>query len=156
MVRRRWDLGFAGGPHASLPAHTQRRLEEFGKAFKMYDTAKPLNILLQAEGLQVCHVEHPQLVHIGGVSEYWCEATGVQRPSAWASLPRDSSGRPAWASQEGHGRDRWDLSRFAALTLEYLVRGEEPPSLPLDVRSGLYERMEAVRAELVDLVARYS
>ena len=137
-VRRRWDIGFENYGHEELPRHARERIEEFGRAFAVYDTAKVLNILLQADGAEVRHHENPQIVHIGGMAtEYLCQAAGVRPADIWLAWVQSLHGpdgargtTPEAAPHSGATTDPPDLAQFPAVTLQCLVRGEPLPLLP--------------------------
>src|SRR5690606_22166711 len=66
---RRWGVGFASAGPELEPA-TRARLAEAGRDYKLFDTGKIVNILLQCDGQRLLHTEHPDLLHVGGMSHY--------------------------------------------------------------------------------------
>ena len=162
-VRQRWDVGFENYGHAELPAPTRRRVEEFGRAFAVYDTAKVFNILLQADGSEVRHFENPQIAHIGGMAtEFLCQAAGVRRDDIWLAWVRSLQG-PGEARRRAGGPPRLGQSsrsagrrEFPAVTLQCLLRGEPLPPLPPSLATETEARLRAVVAELIDLVGQYA
>jgi hypothetical protein len=159
-VRDRWNVGFEGYRWPDLPVEARRDLERFGRRFDVYDTAKVVNILLQTDGGSVCHFEHPNLVHIGGMSvQYLCEAFDVRPIDLWDAWERSVEPAATAAEvQEHRGRhaDRPNPARLAALALRCLVRGEELPPIPTALSSAAAERLRVVLDELADLVDRYA
>jgi hypothetical protein len=136
-VRARWNITFEPYARAHLPSGAQEQLHAMGRDFDMYDTAKVLNILVQTEGGIVRHLAHPELFHVGGISQYLVH--GDDTP---------------WFAQRGKGKQRWDFARWAARTLQALADGRPPPAVAVD---GLTEEQAATtRAELQDLVDRYT
>jgi hypothetical protein len=135
QVRDRWGVGFRAGSHEQLPEAARYRLVSMHRNFELYDTGKALNILLQGDGFALTHVEHPALVHIGGISQFLSDP--------------DVAGLVV----QGAGRERLDFARWAAATLRSLVEGHDPPPLPVepDARS----RADRVRRELFELAQRY-
>ena len=68
-TRGRWGVSLASAGNDISDA-ARSRLEAVGRSFWVYDTAKIVNILMQADGHHLSHRENPNLVHIGGVSHY--------------------------------------------------------------------------------------
>lgn len=66
--RQRTGIGLEGKMWPKLPPWQQQRLRACGLQKELYDTAKVLNILLQAEGHQLLVSESAALQHLGGVS----------------------------------------------------------------------------------------
>lgn len=142
VVRDRWGVTFRAGSHDQLDAGVQRRLEELGRAFRRYDTAKALNLLLVGEGLSVHHFDHPALFHLGGISQY-------------LSSVRTTGGEPErpWFARSGAGSRRWEFAEWAANALRALARGDAAPRLPDDPADADIAR--TVLAELTELVRVY-
>ena len=138
--------------------------KNFGRPFALYDTAKVLNILLQADGAEIRHVENPEIVHIGGMAtEYLCQSAGVSPADIWLAWVQSLHGTDGVAGstpeedpRSGATTDPADLARFPAVTLQCLVQGEPPPPLPQPLDSETEARLHTVVAELVDLVDRYT
>jgi hypothetical protein len=145
-VRAAWGVTFRPYSYDTLAPPVQRRLVEMGRQFRLYDTAKVLNILLQGEGFGLSHVDNPALVHIGGISQYLSDPSILGRDPE--SLATDDASVP-WFAASGTGRQRWDFARWAAATLRSIVDGEAAPGLPDDPAQRL--RATEVQRELLDL-----
>ena len=135
-TRGRWSVGFQGHGWKGLPPALRQQLELLGRRFALYDTAKVLNILMQGDGHEIRHLEHDDLVHIGGMSAY---------------LSSDSSDLAARGKEARH-----DFARFAAATLRQLLEGSPAPAIPEAVDPEAGDRFRLIRDELVDLVSTYS
>lgn len=148
-VREQWDVTFRAYAFDQMPVTWQERLVAMGRRFRLYDTAKTLNILLQGEGFTVSHVDNPALLHIGGISQYLSDPSVLGRDSE----PGSADGRPLpWFATSGAGRERWDFAQWTAATLRSLVDGGPAPALPDDEQQR--PRATEVRRELLDLVGR--
>ncbi len=136
----RWDIGFASaGP--DVTDAVRKKLTEIGHQYVLYDTGKIVNILLQEDGHKLCHFEHPDLLHIGGLSHYLCPPDDERdvKSSAWA-WP-DSRLKVAW---------------FTAAVLRDACEGRRPVAgVPGDLEPSMAERMRIVREELIALVRDY-
>lgn len=141
----RWGvtLGSAG---PEIPDEARARLEEVGRGFKVFDTGKIVNVLLQADGGRVVQHELDQLVHIGGMSHYF-------EPSGQV-VADDGSTRPQWARHE-NVRDRYLVARYTAELLDALRRGRPAPAAPGGLEPVLQAKMVRVHAEVVDLMETY-
>jgi hypothetical protein len=147
QVRRVWPVTFRAYAYDKLAEPVQRRLEEMGRRFRLYDTAKVLNILLQGDGGVLTHAENPALVHVGGISQY------LSDPSVLARGAQVASDAPVpWFADSGRGRQRWDFARWAAAVLRNIVDDEPLPELPEDPILRL--RATEVQRELLDLGGR--
>lgn len=148
QVQRMWPVTFRAYAYDKLAESVQRRLEEMGRRFRLYDTAKVLNILLQSDGGVATHAENPALVHVGGISQYLSDpsvlARGAQETASDAPVP--------WFADTGSGRQRWDFARWAAAVLRNIVDGEPLPELPDDPVVRL--RATEVQRELLGLAGR--
>ncbi len=145
----RWGVGF-GSTGNDLPERTRARLVEVGRGYWVYDTAKIVNILLQADGHRLQHQEHPHLIHIGGVSHFLAPPSSA--PAAAGKPPRWGEG-PDWGRQDGMS-NRYEVARYTATVLEDLCSGREAPPLPtIDPR--LQDRLGLARTTLIDLVRSY-
>lgn len=136
-VRGRFGVTFRGYAHATLPDAARRRIEEMGRAFDLYDTAKALNILLQGEGLGVEHVEHPALLHLGGISAFLSDAAGGNA----APPPHGAPAR------------RLDAARRTAAVLAALTAGDHARARTL---ADADPELRPVLGELVGLVTRHA
>jgi hypothetical protein len=142
-VRESWDVTFRAYAFDKLAPSVQRRLAEMGREFRLYDTAKVFNILLQGDGFVLTHVENPALVHVGGISQY------LSDPSV---LGRTSDTPVPWFAASGTGRERWDFARWAAATLRSIVDGDPAPELPEEPAQR--RRATDVQRELLDLAGQ--
>jgi hypothetical protein len=144
-VRNDWPVTFRAYAYDKLAVPVQRRLDELGRTFRLYDTAKVLNILLQGDGGVLTHAENPALVHVGGISQYLSDPTVLARGApAEAPVP--------WFAASDTGRRRWDFARWAAAVLRNIVDGAPLPDLPED--PALRLRATDVQRELLDLAGR--
>jgi hypothetical protein len=142
----RWSIGFGtAGPELSEQA--TRYLDETNRRYMLYDTGKLMNIFLQAEGWQLCHFEHPNLMHIGGLSHYLSppEGGGGAEELGW----RPEDGPWAWPLT------RLEVAHYTAMVLRMLTEGRPAPDLPDDVDPVLAPRLEMVRSALINMVATY-
>ena len=141
----RWGVGL-GSAGPDLSAATRAQLADAGHKFRVYDTGKIANILLQLDGHTLCHFDHPELVHIGGLSHFLApgEAGGQ---SGEETTPR-------WARFEMM-KPRLEVARYTAAVLRASSERRACPPLPLGLDSSLRARLEFVRTEVTDLVDRY-
>lgn len=143
----RWGVGFSSAGNDITDA-TRARLKEVGRDFWVYDTAKIVNILLQADGHPLVHVESPDLVHIGGVSHYLAPPSSVgDGQPRWGE-------EPDWGKQEGQ-QVRYAVARFTAMALDDLQAGRPAPPVPADAPDDTRDKMTLVRDTVIDLVARH-
>jgi len=142
-IRESWDVTFRAYAFDALAPSVQRRLAEMGREFRLYDTAKVFNILLQGDGFVLTHVDNPALVHVGGISQYLSDP-GV--------LGRASDPPVPWFAASGTGRERWDFARWAAATLRSIVDGEPAPELPEEPAQR--RRATELQGELLDLAGQ--
>lgn len=144
-VREAWDVSFRAYAYDTLPPRPARQLAEMGRKFRLYDTAKVLNILMQAGGLVLAHVDNPDLVHVGGISQYLSDPVVLGR-----SPEASSTDAPVpWFAASGAGRQRWDFALWAAATLRNIVDDAPAPDLPEDPAQRL--RAIEVQRELLGL-----
>jgi hypothetical protein len=133
-------------------------MDRLGRRFDLYDTAKVVNILLQADGDTVVHIDHPNLVHVGGMSvEYLCEAFGVRPMDLWVEWERSlqPTGGPEPPPLDASGVQP-DPARVAALALRCLVRGEPLPPIPPSLDAASAARLRKVLDQLRNLVEQYA
>ena len=150
----RWGISFGSrGPDLSDPAREQ--LRAMGQLYWVFDTAKVVNILLQGDGGTLCHFDHPELVHIGGLSHY------LDPPRRKSMLIRPEGGttqgdedEPEWGRLERMA-SRFEVARFTAAMLRSLTRGEAAPAMPAGLEPAMEHRLEVVRDEMTDLVTAY-
>jgi hypothetical protein len=141
----RWRVGFgSAGPELSDAA--KARLTAEGHFYKVYDTGKVVNILLQLDGKRVCHVDPDDIIHIGGMSHF------LSPPDPGAKSGEVET--PSWARYYLM-EPRLATTRFTAALLRSLVEGRPPPPPPTGLEPEMEQRLLFVRDEVVDLVERY-
>jgi hypothetical protein len=138
----RWGVTLGSAGPELAPA-TTGRIDEVGRLFKIYDTGKIVNILLQADGGTVVQHELDQIVHIGGMSHYF-------EPSGQITLADGSTG-PQWARHKSV-HDRYVVARHTAQLLASLCDGGPAPALPDGMEGELLAKLERVDHEIVDLM----
>jgi len=142
----RWGIGFRSAG-SELTDEVTNRLETSGRKYWVYDTGKLVNIFLQEDGEKLCHFEHPNLLHIGGMSHYLS--------------PPDGGGGAEDAEWEPDQRiwpwpvTRLEVARYTGAVLRTLVEGHPAPPVPTEVDATLAPRLESVRDALVTLVDTY-
>jgi hypothetical protein len=142
-TRARWGVQFRNaGP--DVPDEARERLLAGGHDYRIFDTGKVLNILFQ-EDHRLCHYEHPELMHIGGMSHYL-------EPGAY--VKRDGRDVPDWVRYESMA-SRFETARFTAEMLHALIERDPLPVIPSEIDPALQDRLVTVRDEMVDLVDRY-
>ena len=142
----RWGVGF-GSAGPDLRDDARARLAEMGQSFLMYDTAKIVNALLQADGHRLVHRDLPQLVHIGGLAHYLAPSGGYVEGS-------DGELEPDWAAWGGE-QARLDVARFTAQMLRNLCDGGPPPQIPPHVDPAIAAKLALVRDEMTRLIAEH-
>lgn len=142
----RWGVGL-GSAGPDLDDAARDRLAEMGQTYLVYDTAKIVNALLQADGHRIVHRDLPQLIHIGGLAHYLAPSGGFVEGA-------DGELEPDWAHWGGEPA-RLDVARFTALTLRNLCDGGPVPDIPPQTEPGIAAKLELVRVEMTDLVATY-
>jgi hypothetical protein len=141
----RWGVGIgSAGPDLSDEAVAQ--LASRGHLYKIYDTGKIVNILLQVDGRPLCHVDPDELIHIGGMSHF------LSPPDAVAGGGEVET--PSWAGFYGM-EPRLAVTRFTAALLRALVEQKPLPDLPTGLDPAMERRLLFVRSEVIDLVERY-
>jgi hypothetical protein len=141
----RWGLGFKSvGPELSDEA--KERLDAIKRRYLLYDTGKLANIFLQEDGNTLCHFEHPNLMHIGGLSHYLSPPEG-----GGGAVDADWQPNQAWPWPV----TRLEVARFTGAVLRNLCEGRPAPAIPAEVDPAIAPRLEMVRAELIALVQRY-
>ena len=144
----RWGIGL-GSAGPELRDDTKAALISMGHEYKIYDTGKIVNALLQIDGDRLVHRDLDQLVHIGGLSHYLS-------PSDYITLP-DGSKEPEWARwQDPRTQTRLKVARHTALLLRHLCDGGPAPVPPEGVDQDMAARLARVEAEVKDLVATYA
>lgn len=142
---QRWGVGL-GSAGPELRDDTKAAMAAMGHEYLVYDTAKIVNALLQADGHGVVHHDLPQLVHIGGLahylspSSYWTTDTGETEPE-WTRYATMAT--------------RHEFTRYTARTLQALAAGDGAPEMPTGLDDPVEQRLRLVRREVVDLVQRY-
>jgi hypothetical protein len=139
----RWEVGFASAG-GDLPQHANDALAAAGHAYWIYDTGKIVNALLQEDGHRLRHIEHPALLHIGGMSHYLTTPAGGAKPRA----PGEATdlGLP-WPAA------RLEVARHTAALLRALSQGEPLPAPPSGLDPDLAGRLERVRSAVTRLFA---
>ncbi len=148
-TRARWGIGFGAYRGKQLPPAVRERLTALGRRYALYDTAKVLNILLQGDGYRLCHLDHENLIHIGGMSFYLSQLA-VRQPHLRPAGPIGKRIRMATV------KARFDHAKFAALTLQALVEDGSLPALPSGLSAFEEQRLHEVQDVIVRLVATYS
>jgi hypothetical protein len=141
----RWGVGF-GSAANDIPGPARKALVAAGHEYRIYDTGKVVNILLQEDGHRLCHFEHPALLHIGGMSHYLS--------------PPEKRGRLLTPDEEPDQRWPWptarlEVARYTAGLLRALCDGHPPPTAPPDVDGELARRLDRVSGALVEVVCAY-
>lgn len=153
----RWGVGFGtAGPELTdaikqaLPSVDSPRLElcnaakerlaSAGHLYRIYDTGKALNILLQLDGYSLRHIDPEQLIHIGGMSQFLAPSTRDDMPTH---------------VRMGGKKPRYFLACYTAALLRSLVEGTMQPDPPSQLDETLEEGLTLVRREVIDLVDRY-
>ena len=142
---QRWNVGFGSGGD-KLRADAREQLAEMGLPYIVYDTAKLVNVFLQADGARVVHRDLPQLLHIGGLAHYLA-------PTGYVT-DDDGDTQPNW-SRWLDDPNRYDVARFTALTLRELGDRAVAPEIPAGADPDEVQRLSLVRREMIDLVERY-
>lgn len=144
----RWSVGFSSAGN-DLPESTRQKLDVAGRLYRVYDTGKVLNVLLQLDGYRLRHEENPALIHIGGVSHHLAPPSSA--PAARGKPPAWGEG-PDWGQFPGMA-DRFEVARYTSRALEHLKAGRAAPDLPNSMSPAVRQRMEPVRATLAGLFA---
>ena len=140
-----WGVTFvsAGG---DLSDAAKDRLRDAGHDYFIYDTGKLVNIFLQEDGHRLCHFEHPNLMHIGGVSHYLAPPRMVQRDG--------QDPEPDWSAWRGVAT-RFEVARYTARVIRDLSDGIPAPEVPARLDASVRDRLLPVRTALIELVERY-
>ena len=141
----RWGIGL-GSAGNDVSDAVKARLAEMGHDYIMYDTAKIVNTMLQADGHRLVHEDLPQLIHIGGLAHY------LSPPGGYITL--DGEEVPDYV--RWGITDRYHVSKFAALTLRELAAGRAIPRIPQGVEPAMAAKLELVQQEMADLVSTYA
>jgi hypothetical protein len=147
---QRWSLGFGEGGGPGLSDEARARLVDAGHEYIMYDTGKIMNILLQDDGNVLRHEEHPNLMHIGGLSHY------LSPPKVTKMIvhTEGEAPEPDWARWKGMA-SRFEVARYTAAVLRTLCDGGDPPAVPPWLDDSMTDRLVKVRTALVAMVARH-
>jgi hypothetical protein len=139
----RWGVGFASAG-GDLNQEAKDALATAGHTYWIYDTGKIVNILLQEDGHRLRHVEHPALLHIGGMSHYLTTPAGGAEPRSAGEAT--DLGLP-WPTA------RLEVARHTAALLRTLSHDEPPPAPPAGLDADLAGRLDRVRAAVAGLFA---
>ena len=141
----RWGIGLgSAGPELSDAARSL--MAEAGHRYRIYDTGKIANILFQLDGHTLRHFDHPDLIHIGGLSHF------ISPPDPGAKSGEIET--PTWARFQGMDV-RFETAQYTAAVLRSSIERRPVPPLPEGVEPGSRARFELVRLEMTDLVERY-
>ncbi|NNE73109.1 MAG: hypothetical protein HKN26_05550 [Acidimicrobiales bacterium] len=144
-TRAKWGVGF-GSAGNELTDEVKARLDEMGHLYMAYDTGKILNILFQECGFTFTHFDHPQLLHIGGMSHYLS-------PPEWDKR-KGADGEPTWTTWAGM-EPRTGVARFTAAMVRELAAGRGAAEIPPGLDPDMEARLVRVRAAVIDLMERY-
>jgi hypothetical protein len=141
----RWGIGLgSAGPELSDAA--KARMAEAGHRYRIYDTGKIANILLQLDGHGLSHFDHPDLIHIGGLSHF------ISPPDPGAKGGEVET--PSWAKYGGM-EVRLAVAKYTAAVLRSSIERQPLPPVPTGADPASQARFELVRSEMADLVERY-
>ncbi|MEZ5246734.1 MAG: hypothetical protein R2707_16685 [Acidimicrobiales bacterium] len=141
-VLDRWGVRFdSGGP--DLSAAASAALAEAGHDYWLYDTGKLVNVFLQLSGYELRHREHPNLLHIGGMSHY-LSPPELNGAGAVARLGRVD--RTTWNAE------RLEVAEFSAAVLRAAVDGGEAPEVPAGLAPDVAAKLALVRREILALI----
>ena len=141
----RWDIGLgSAGPELNDAARA--RMAEAGHRYLLYDTGKIANILFQLDGHSLRHFDHPEMVHIGGLSHF------ISPPDPGAKGGEAET--PSWA-RSGGMEVRLETARYTAAVLRHAIERQPIPPLPPGAEPASRARFELVRSEMTDLVEKY-
>ncbi|MFP5255292.1 MAG: hypothetical protein ACLGI8_05510 [Acidimicrobiia bacterium] len=143
----RWGVSFVSAGRG-LSDEAQARLREAGHDYFIFDTGKLVNIFLQESGHRLCHQEHPNLVHVGGVSHYLAP-TGHQAAGADGGDPE-----PDWQVWNGM-EARFEVARFTAHVLRAVAEGRPAPPVPEGLDPVVAERLAPLRSSLMAVVEQH-
>jgi len=139
---KRWNVGLgAAGPDLSDDA--REVMAAAGHAYAVYDTGKIVNILFQLDGHRLVHDDHPELVHIGGLSHF------LSPPDAITEGGEHKT--PSWAKFAGM-EPRLQVAQFTALVMRSRIEERPAPAVPSQFDAELTARLEFVRTEMTALV----
>ena len=140
-------MGLGSAGVRRLTQEGRDHLKSIGQTYWLYDTGKIANIFLQEDGNKLCHFEHDNLMHIGGMSHYLS--------------PPDGGGAADNADWEPDQTEwKWPVTRlevagYTAVVLRSLAAGHPAPDIPAEVDPTIADRLETVRNELITLVSTY-
>ncbi len=137
----RWEVGFGAG--ADLSEEVRGILAAAGHDYWLYDTGKVVNILLQEAGHELRHQEHPNLLHIGGMSHYLA--------------PPDTASKGVVANMARVDHSTWNPARlevaaFSAAVLMAACDGGPVPEIPDGLEPDIAGKLTMVRREILALV----
>ena len=137
----RWGAGF-GSAGDDVTQDVKDALAAAGHRYWLYDTGKIVNILFQEQGFRIRHLEHPALLHVGGVSHYLTTPMGGGR--ALDAEEATDYGLP-WTPA------RLEVALYTANLIRALSDGRSPPAPPPGLDADLVGRLNRVRAAVTGL-----
>jgi hypothetical protein len=157
-TRERWGVHlYSVGPE--IPDDAKAQLASMGHDYLLYDTAKLVNALVQADGHTLVHTELDQVVHIGGLTHYLFPGPyetgddGERRPGGFIE-GEDGEQVPHWVVHD-IVQDRYAVTRYTAGLLKHLLDGSPPPSVAEVASPAMVAKLRLVEREVTDLVERY-
>ncbi len=141
----RWGVGL-GSAGPDLTDAAQAQMIALGLDYKVYDTGKIVNALLQADGHRLVHRDLAQLVHIGGMSHY------LSPPGGYIKL---ENGEEAPDFARWGLNDRYHVTKFTAHTLKELVAGRATPAIPEGTDPAMGQKLAVVQREMTELFVTY-
>lgn len=141
----RWEIGL-GSAGPELGDAAKAHMAEAGHDYRVYDTGKIANILMQLDGHSLVHFDHPDLIHIGGLSHF------ISPPDVGAKGGEVET--PSWARYQGM-EVRLAVTKYTAAVLRSAIERKPVPPPPDGADPASHARFELVRTEMTDLVARY-
>jgi hypothetical protein len=141
----RWGVGL-GSAGPELRDDTRAHMASVGQTYLIYDTAKVVNVLIQADGHRLTHLDLPQLVHIGGLTHFLAPAY---------YLEIDDQVVPEWVRWDGVEGERFRVSRYAGELLVALCEDGPMPTVAPETSPAMADRLDLVRHTLTEMMARY-
>ncbi|MCB1246240.1 MAG: hypothetical protein KDB69_03125 [Acidimicrobiia bacterium] len=143
----RWGVGFSSAG-SDVPEPAREQLKSMGRSYWIYDTGKVVNILLQADGSRLVHIENDHLVHVGGLAHFLSPPEPTV--SEDGTLIREWGQTANWGEWEGQG-DRYFVAGHAARLLKARAERTSPPEMPTDVDATMTAKLHTLRAAIATL-----